>query len=165
MSVHQLTSVLDRLDEENRTILEWAVSKRQAIMDNQVDVLVAVTNHETRALKRIELLEAERVDACQAILSERGVKTRLNLTISEITRLVFDPEEKIRLLDTQSKLNHTLQELKAANELNQKLIEQSLQFLDYSLDLLAGAPEDQTTYKHPMKSGGSSRSGLFDTRA
>ncbi|MNY67586.1 hypothetical protein D3C86_2052050 [compost metagenome] len=55
--------------------------------------------------------------------------------------------------------------LKKANELNQKLIEQSLTFIDYSLDLLVGRPNQEFTYHHPADKGyTSNRSGLFDAR-
>lgn len=166
MSVEALIDALERLDAEHRAMLQWAEAKRSAIVDNNVDELVSIMTHESRVLKRIEQLEEERVEVCQAFLREKGIKSRLNLTITELSRLVFDPGEKQRLADMQHKLNDTLNELKRVNDLNQKLIEQSLAFLDYSLDLLVGPPEDDATYRHPgERSSGTNRPGLFDTRA
>ena len=45
-------------------------------------------------------------------LQSRGIKSQLELTVTELARLVFDPEEKRKLLDVQSRLSRTLQELK-----------------------------------------------------
>lgn len=94
-----------------------------------------------------------------------GIRSNLNLNLTELSRLVFDPEDKLRLLQIQQKLSDTVRRLKKANELNQKLIEQSLTFIDYSLDLLVGRPNQDFTYHHPSDKGNSAaRPGLFDTR-
>ncbi|GIP21761.1 MULTISPECIES: flagellar protein FlgN [Paenibacillus] len=166
MAVQALIESLERLDEAHVDMLDWAGKKRTAIMKNNVDELIGILNQESRIMKRIEQLEQERVTACYEFLHERGVKSQLNLTMTELSRLVFDPEEKQSLLHMQKKLSNTLHQLKELNDLNQKLIEQSLTFLDYSLDLLVGEPEQAATYQHPAdKNGGRGRPGLFDTRA
>ncbi|WP_433944328.1 flagellar protein FlgN [Paenibacillus sp. SN-8-1] len=166
MAVQALIDSLGQLEDAHLTMLEWAEKKRDAIMKNNVEELIGILNQESRIVKQIEKLEDVRMTACYAFLQERGVKSQLNLTITELSRLVFDPEEKKALLDMQKKLSNTLYRLKELNDLNQKLIEQSLTFLDYSLDLLVGEPEQAATYQHPAdKSGGSGRPGLFDTRA
>ncbi|GGA43712.1 flagellar protein FlgN [Paenibacillus physcomitrellae] len=165
MSVEALVGVLERLDEEHRTMLNWADEKRKAIIDNQVDKLIGILNQESRCMKRIGQLDEERMEACQSFLRERGIKSRLDLNMTEISRLVFDPADKQRLQEIQTRLSQTLNRLKEANDLNQKLVEQSLSFIDYSLDLLVGAPEDETTYHHPVhKAGGYTRTGFFDAR-
>ncbi|RUT33278.1 flagellar protein FlgN [Paenibacillus zeisoli] len=166
MAVQALVDSLSKLDEAHLVMLDCAVKKRAAIMKNNVEDLIGILNQESRIVKQIEQLEDTRMTACYAFLQERGVKSQLNLTITELSRLVFDPEEKKSLLDMQKQLSDTLHRLKELNDLNQKLIEQSLTFLDYSLDLLVGEPEQAATYQHPAdKSGGRGRPGLFDTRA
>lgn len=166
MVLQALIESLGRLDEAHVAMLESAQKKRSAIMNNQVEEMIGILNQESRIVKQIEQLEDARIAACYAFLQERGVKSQLNLTITELSRLVFDQEEKKALLDMQKKLSDTLHQLKEINDLNQKLIEQSLTFLDYSLDLLVGEPEQAATYQHPAdKGGGRGRPGLFDTRA
>jgi flagellar biosynthesis/type III secretory pathway chaperone len=165
MALNTLIELLERLDEVHQQMLELAVSKKQAIMDNKVDGLIDILNRESKLMKLTGQLEEQRAQAAFAFLQGVGIRSNLSLNLTELSRLVFDPEDKSRLLDIQQKLSGTLQSLKEANELNQKLIEQSLTFIDYSLDLLVGRPNQDITYHHPSDKGGSiSRPGLFDAR-
>ncbi|MUG23688.1 flagellar protein FlgN [Paenibacillus macerans] len=165
MAIQQLIDVLASLDDLHRNMLEVGEVKKSALVRNDIEKLIQVMNQESKILKQIEQREAERIEACQAILLEKGIKSRLNLTVTELTRLVFDTEEKQKLQQVQSSLSQTLEQLKRLNELNQKLIEQSLTFIDYSLGLFGGETQE-ATYQHPSdKSVGAQRSGLFDTRA
>ncbi|MBP2001780.1 flagellar biosynthesis/type III secretory pathway chaperone [Paenibacillus shirakamiensis] len=166
MAVHQLIEALSQLDQAHANMIELAGEKQTAIMNNDVDGLIGILNQESRTLKRIEQLEDVRLATCYHFLKEKGVKSQLKLTITELSRLVFDPDEKKLLTDMQRQLSDKLQHLKRLNDLNQKLIEQSLTFLEYSLDLLVGAPDEAATYQHPAdKPGSVRRPGIFDTRA
>ncbi|MFC7558948.1 flagellar protein FlgN [Paenibacillus farraposensis] len=135
-------------------------------MENDINSLVQHLKQESRLLKQVEELEEARMEVSYELLRERGIRSQLNLTITELARLVFDPEDKNKLLSVQSRLSHTLSELKEVNAINQKLIEQSLVFIDYSLDLLVGRPNQEMTYMHPdQKSNQLARPGLLDTKA
>lgn len=166
MSIQQVIHSLDSLYEVHQEMLGISKTKQGAIVNNDVEKLIEVMNQESRCVKQIEQLEANRVKACQDFLIEKGIKSQLQLTVTELTRIAFDPSDKKALQDVQSRLSQTLNELKTLNELNQKLIEQSLGFIDYSLGLLGGRDDQEVTYQHPAgKSGGVKKPGLFDTRA
>lgn len=165
MALTRLIELLERLDEAHLQMLELAAIKKQAIMDNKVEGIVDILNRESKLMKLTGQLEEQRSQAAYAFLQGVGIRSNLNLNLTELSRLVFDPEDKARLQHIQQKLSGTLQSLKQANELNQKLIEQSLTFIDYSLDLLVGRPNQEITYHHPSEKGGAiSRPGLFDAR-
>ncbi|MEK5261954.1 flagellar protein FlgN [Paenibacillus sp. FSL L8-0663] len=166
MPLERLIDVLEQLDQKHLILLELAKSKKKIVMENDMDSLVQHLNQESRLLKQVEQLEEARMEFSFELLRERGIKSQLNLTITELARLVFDPEDKNKFLSVQSRLSHTLSELKKINAINQKLIEQSLVFIDYSLDLLVGRPNQEMTYMHPdQKSNQPARPGLFDTKA
>ncbi|KKO54963.1 flagellar protein FlgN [Paenibacillus sp. DMB20] len=167
MGVQVLIDSLERLEAVYTEMLALADFKKQAIMDNDVDEIIKLLNRESKGMKTIEQLERKRADAAYAFLQGHGVKSQLELTVTELSRLVFDPEEKKRLLDVQSRLSSILQQLKQKNDLNQHLIQQSLEFIDFSLDMLTGKSlQEEAIYHHPSDRGGSTgRPGLFDTRA
>jgi hypothetical protein len=166
MALTQLFNVLDQLDAAHQTMLHWGKSKRTAIMNNQVSELIQINNQESRVLKEILRLEEERVNCCHLFLQAKGIKSALNLNLTELSRLVFDPKDKETLLGKQQQLANSLSELKALNDMNQTLVEQSLQFLDYSMNLFSGVPDQEVTYQPPAgKQVGGSRMGMFDTRA
>lgn len=166
MPLERLIDVLEQLDQKHLILLELAKSKKKIVMENDINSLVQHLKQESKLLKQVEELEEARIEVSYELLRERGIKSQLNLTITELARLVFDPEDKNKLLSVQSRLSHTLSELKEVNAINQKLIEQSLVFIDYSLDLLVGRPNQEMTYMHPdQKSNQLARPGLLDTKA
>lgn len=166
MAIQQLIDSLNALNEAHQAMLTSGESKRTAIVENDIETLIGIMNQESKMIKQISALEERRLAACQTFLQEKGIKSVLNLNLTELTRLVFDPEEKAALKQVQSALSWTLQELKRLNDLNQKLIEQSLSFVDYSLDLLGSRDEQDTTYQHPAsKSATQQKTGFFDARA
>lgn len=167
MSVQVLTDSLARLETVYTDMLALADCKKQAIMDNDVDELVKLLNRESKGMKTIEQLDRERAEAAGLFLQSHGVKSQLNLTVTELSRLVFDQEEKKQLLDLQARLADLLQQLKRKNELNQQLLVQSLEFIDFTLDMLTGkSSQEEAVYHHPSDKGGTpGRPGLFDTRA
>ena len=165
MALTRLIELLERLDETHQHMLELAATKKEAIMDNKVEGIIEILNRESKLMKLTGQLEEQRAQAAYAFLQGVGIRSNLNLNLTELSRLVFDPEDKSRLLQIQHKLSDTLHRLKEANELNQKLIEQSLTFIDYSLELLVGRPNQDITYHHPSDKGPAvNRSGLFDAR-
>lgn len=165
MPLTTLIELLERLDEAHIQMLDLAAFKKKTIIDNKVDSLIDIMNRETKLMKQIGQLEEKRAEATYVFLQGVGIRSNLNLNLTELSRLVFDPEDKSRLVHIQQKLSGTLHRLKEANELNQKLIEQSLTFIDYSLDLLVGRPNQDITYHHPSDKGSSAaRPGLFDAR-
>ncbi|MDQ0192188.1 flagellar protein FlgN [Paenibacillus wynnii] len=165
MALTKLIELLERLDEAHLQMLELAAIKKEAIMDNKVEGIIEILNRESKLMKLTGQLEEQRAEAAYAFLQGVGIRSNLNLNLTELSRLVFDPDDKSRLLHVQLKLSDTLKSLKRANELNQKLIEQSLTFIDYTLDLLVGRPNQDITYHHPSDKGAAiNRSGLFDAR-
>ncbi|QWU15873.1 FlgN protein [Paenibacillus sophorae] len=165
MGLTALIEFLERLDETHLQMLDLAAAKKQAIMDNKVEGLIEILNRESKLVKLVGQLEEQRAQAAYDFLQGVGIRSNLNLNLTELSRLVFDPEDKARLLHIQGQLADTLDRLKKANELNQKLIEQSLAFIDYSLDLLVGRPNQDITYQHPAnRDNVARRPGFFDAR-
>lgn len=166
MALNRLVDVLNQLNDVHLHLLELGEAKKQALISNQVDELIQIMKKESRCVKEIEQLEEQRTSSLYEVLHERGIKSKLNLTITELSRLVFDQEEKQQLLQMQATLGDTLQQVKRMNDLNQQLIEQAMSFINFSVESMSYYAEADVTYQHPgEKHTGSNRSGLFDTRA
>lgn len=153
------------MEAVHERMLELGERKKTAIMKNDLDSVIAINTQESKLVKSIGALEQERSDAAFALMQEKGIKSKLNLTLSELARLVFDVEDKARLLGVQSRLAALLQKLKTLNELNQQLTEQSLTFINLSIDLMVGTPADSYTYTHPASAATGYRNpGFFNAR-
>lgn len=166
MSVEQVFGVLQKMDDLYVKLIGLGGEKTTAIMENDVSALTKVMTTETKLLKKAAELEGEREEAVSAFLKEKGIRSQLNLTITEMGRLVFDVNEKQQLQDAQRKLTDTLIELKRLNAINKELIEQSLSFIDYSINLLTSEPEDEMLYRNPSGQQQAQKPrSYFDTRA
>lgn len=166
MSVDQVVNVLRHMDELYNELIGLGGEKTQSIMSNDVASLTKVMTAETKLLKRAAELDEAREQAVALFLKEKGIRSQLNLTITEMTRLVFDIHEKQQLQDVQKQLSETLVELKRLNSINKELIEQSLTFIDYSLNLLTSEPEDEMLYRNPTGPQPAQKPrSFFDTRA
>ncbi|WP_413374345.1 flagellar protein FlgN [Paenibacillus taichungensis] len=165
MAIESIIGVLEQLEAAHVEMLELGERKKEAVVANKVDILISLINQESKLLKRIELIEQQRILAVHQFLEGRGIKSKLNLTISELTRLVFDAAEKKRLLQAQTSLTDVLEKVKYLNESNQQLIKQSLSYIDFFIETMSFHAESEATYQNPLeKSYGIARSGLFDTR-
>ncbi|WP_055106062.1 flagellar protein FlgN [Paenibacillus ihumii] len=166
MSVQDLIDALEQMDQRYEALLEVMLEKKQAIISNEYEGLVRTISKESKMLKGIEEQEKQILASAQAFLQSKGIKSRLELTITELLRLVFDPEEKRALSEIQNKLSDRLSKLKQINTLNQSLIDQSLSFIDFSLNLMVGGMDEEATYAPPQQQERrTSARSSFDTRA
>ncbi|CAG7655463.1 flagellar protein FlgN [Paenibacillus allorhizosphaerae] len=166
MSFLALTQLMTALNDIHANLLELAQQKKQILIKNQVDQLLEILKKENRLIKQVTDLEQQRVGVIGDFMIEKGYKPNPRVTISDLTKIIFNIEEKKSLIDSQKQLLSTIRRLREVNAVNQQLIEQSLAFIDYSLDLIVGPPEDEVTYHKSKSQGyGTKWQGLFDTRA
>nr|WP_283657382.1 flagellar export chaperone FlgN [Paenibacillus sp. RC343] len=103
MPLERLIDVLEELRVSHQQLISLGEQKKDALISNRVEQLIAVMNQESKLSRYIEQLDEQRMQAAYAFLQERGIKSRLNLNITELSRLVFDLEDKQRLLHIQKK--------------------------------------------------------------
>jgi flagellar biosynthesis/type III secretory pathway chaperone len=152
MSIQTLIDCMNELNEVHQVLLELAGRKRQVLIHNQVDLLNQIVNQENKLLRRITALDQQRVEAIGTVLMQRGYRPDPQITVSDLIRLIFRAEDKQALMDSHKRLLATLDQLREQNALNQQLIESSLAYINFSIELTMGTTEQENTYQHPMKS-------------
>lgn len=165
MSIQPVIETLDRLSELHTQLLSIAEEKKDIIVRNDVDALALLTSREGRLIKQINEVDEERVHAMHAFMKEKGIRSALQLNVTELSRIVFNPDERVQLREAQVRLSDLLHELKRQNETIKDLLQQSLDFVDYSLNLITSRPEDDSIYKRPDQAQSKAARSLFDTRA
>jgi flagellar biosynthesis/type III secretory pathway chaperone len=166
MSIQALVETMESLIEVHRSLLDLAKDKTPVLVENQVDKLNQIVNKESKLVKRVEELDLQRIQITGEYLMSRGYWPDSRVTMTDFIKMIFKAEEKKAVQDVHQKLLAILMELKEINSLNQKLVEQSLAFIEYSLDIISGPFEDDTVYHHPAQQVGLyKKSGFFDTRA
>ncbi|MCG7384091.1 flagellar protein FlgN [Paenibacillus sp. ACRRY] len=166
MSENQIISTLDELKSTYADLLENSLSKKQCIISKEYGELITAMNLESRLVKKAEKQEQALSESIQYFLREKGIQSKLKLTVTETMRLVFDPSIKAILDEKRSQLEHKIHELGRVNALNQELIQQSLTFIDFSLNLVTNDMDDVSTYSSsPDREKRTQQRNMFDTRA
>lgn len=165
MAFEALIQTMTSLNDTHESLLELAERKKQVLIHNDVEQLMQIVNKENRMIKQIGELDQQRVEAIGQFMIEKGYKPNPKVTVSDLTKIIFNVEDKKLLLGKQKQLMGTIHKLRDMNRLNQQLIEQSIKFINYSMDLIVG-PDDDGIYHNPMQQQkGISKTGYFNARA
>lgn len=165
MSIQVLVHIMEQLLETHESLLELSEEKTQLLVKNDVEQLNYIVNKERKLVKQIAELDQQRFMEVGKYLISRGYNPNPKVTVSDLIKLIFKAEEKQALMQAHSNLMPVLVRLQLINKTNQQLIEHSLSFIDYSIDLVLGPSEESVIYRNPSQQKSDSRVGIFDTRA
>ncbi len=114
-----------------------AKTKREVIVAGKVAELDKIVKLEQNMIFDIGQLEKKREDEVSRLCIRFGVNGQA-VTLSQLTQRLS--KEERRVMDVlQQRLKHVLAELKAANDLNGELIKQSLEYIDFSINMITSA--------------------------
>ncbi|BCB05703.1 flagellar protein FlgN [Bacillus sp. KH172YL63] len=164
MSATNLLTNLEKLYKLHKSLFDLSVNKTDVIKKGEMIELDRVLKEEQKHLAAINTVEAERQREAAQYLQLRGISMNGTPTISQCIEHSTQ-EEQESLANWQQKLIGMIDDLKVRNELNQKLVYQSLQFVNMNLSIMQPQPE-QSTYSRPngerKSPGGRS---MFDSKA
>ncbi|WP_052728236.1 flagellar protein FlgN [Domibacillus tundrae] len=145
-----LIETLEKQLALHKSLLQLAHAKKEAIKENRMDELNRIVRDEQKHISAISILEKQRTAG-----SEGSVLDQLP---------ALPEEEQVQAASLRDELIKTMLLLKAANDLNAELLDQSLQFVHLQLDLLA--PPDAGNYAPDGEhDNGPSTGPVFDSKA
>ena len=115
-------------------LLEIAQQKKEFIVKNDIGSMKIITSHENSLINKIQKTEQELRELILKIAKSPSVSTN-ELTLAELINSINESNEKRQLNSLRKSLRSSMDEVKALNERNQKLINQSLEYMDYILNL------------------------------
>lgn len=118
-----------------------AEKKMDIIKKGNIQALNQLMKDEQKLVSAIQMMENERQKELKRIYPGEENLPTIRECIEQA-----EPEEKPVLTELFNKLSDILQKTKERNDLNQQLIEHSLQFVNFSINLLQPKPES-LTYK------------------
>lgn len=143
-----LYDLLDNLIQLHRAMYTLASQKKDVLVKGEIDELVAITRQEQKLIKGVTAAEMARQTVVKELSVEKGFALQEG-TLAELIKLTTSAEEKVRLTSYRDELTRVVTELRNANDLNQQLLEQSLDFVNMTLDLITDTPEDDYIYGKP----------------
>lgn len=162
MSTEPIISIMDKLNMMHRSLLKLAYHKTEILKTSNVEELSETMKNEQSHIAAISQLEEQRQKLVVQFFQANQIDYK-EPTINELLKYVTG-EEAVQLDTKRKELLLTIDTLQKQNDLNQKMLFQSLQFVNLTLDLLRPQP-DQINYQ--SKAGGRSamKTGQFDSQA
>jgi flagellar biosynthesis/type III secretory pathway chaperone len=162
MSAEQLVTVMERLLDLHKDLLDKANQKTTIIEKGDMDALNTLIKEEQKLLPTINKFEQVRQQVVRSYLTPFHVEEE-NFTISTCLQYI-DESNKGKLAFLREELLGVAQTLQKQNELNSQLVKQSLQFIHMSLDMFyPKTPE--FNYGPPKQTGPSTSNSLFNRKA
>ncbi|GAW27660.1 flagellar protein FlgN [Carboxydocella sp. ULO1] len=160
--LQELTQVLAGQRDVYGRLLSLAREKQEALVRGDLPVIEQIVAQEEQLVVQVGKLEEARNQLVEALATELGLEDR-QLTISKLLEL--GAGDTSRLQGIAVELTHVLEDLGKVNEQNKQLLQQSLKYLDFTVNLLAGQ-EDLPVYhgKEGNNPGERPPARLFDKK-
>ncbi|MFF2889978.1 flagellar protein FlgN [Paenibacillus sp. NPDC057967] len=149
MTIQHIADNLNQLSERHEQLIESGLKKKQAIISKDLDTLMRIMRNESKLIKEISLLDDERASLSRKLMIEKGVKHRFNMSFKQLMSIVFNVDDRLLMQGVHRRLEEALIELRRINEINQALLNQSLDFIQFSIELFISPEDESYTYKRP----------------
>ena len=136
--IQNLTNLL----RMHKSLLDLATKKTDIIVESNMEELDALIKTEQAHVAAIEQLERQRQQLVTDYLVAKGSASSLTPTVAELIEAA-DAPNKAKIQTIREELLTIIDALKAKNELNQKMVYQSLQMVNMTLDMMRPQPTAQ----------------------
>ncbi|WP_416147314.1 flagellar protein FlgN [Salipaludibacillus sp. HK11] len=132
--MQELIKIFQAMTVVHERFNEQAIRKEDAIKKGEMDSLEQVMKEESPLIQQLGKLENTRQHLIQQWMKEKGL-VKENVTMEQLIPL-FPEKDRADLQSWQERLMTEIHKLKDQNELNQQLLEDSLRFVNLSLDAM-----------------------------
>ncbi len=161
-SVNELIKVLGQETELYSEILNITKNKTNTIVEGKVAELENMVKLEQSLLLKMGKLETLREQLLDKISAQIGVKPS-ELTLSQLYKHL-DEQDVEALKKHQNKMTAIVSEVKNSNDLNSKLIKNSLDYINFSINLLTEMNSVNNSYGFDGNSSNSKKRNIFDVK-
>ncbi|TFB24381.1 flagellar protein FlgN [Filobacillus milosensis] len=164
MSIQKITEHLEKLYQLNESLLTLSKQKTELVKKSKIDEFNELLMKERKHAQAIEQVEAKRVELTDEWFMKHAPNTS-EKTLSQMIELVEGEAEKEKLQTVYENLIVNLADLKQQEALNQDLIQQSLQFIELSMEMFQPNSKNMNYDKPKGQQGKSSSQSVFDSKA
>lgn len=142
--LNRLVEVLGQEAAIYEDILNISLKKTNIIVEGKVTELENITKLEQSVFLKLSKLEDAREELVKKLSEELGLNGG-EVTVSELIESLGS--EKSKDLETcRNRILNALDRLRSLNELNSRLIRNSLEYIDFSINLIASADGGSNNY-------------------
>lgn len=164
--MHDFQRIIEILEKECElytVLLDLSHKKTRMITDGKVKELEKIVEAEQRLIIQLGHFEDEREESICRYAEKQGIENK-DITISYLISKAQD-DLKVRLEKVQETLYEIVENQKEVNRLNERLLKNNLEFIDFSLGLITGRDQSGEIYE---KTGGAvakqQERGLIDKK-
>lgn len=142
-----IKELIDTLTEQNniyQSLLDIASKKKVNIIENNILSLQEFIKEENLLIGRNQRLDRKRIEIFKDISMVLGKNN--DLSLKQIIESIKGQEGEKELIDIREKLLDILPKLKALNDQNQELIKISMDYIDFSINIIRASGGNSPTY-------------------
>lgn len=164
--IYDLVDILTQQKECYEGLNTLAVYKTEAVTNKSLELIMQIVDKEEEFIGRLTLLEKKR----ESILKDISLVTGIpfgTITVASIVEKIGKNQEVATTLNSlKDELRDLMNQLKKQNELNRSILEQSLEFVDFSVNALQSVHQTGLTpnYGRPGEEIDIERTSVFDTK-
>lgn len=164
-----LINTMKELVTIHEQLLEVTSRKKDVLIEGNIDALSKLIQEESKLVRSLGKLEEERMFQVKQFLDSKGLEAE-GISLAQLLHLIPTTEDREALQKEAEKLQQTVEEIRKLNELNAKLIQDSLAYVNQTIELVTDTNSDQINYQSPIKGPGKTPTStggrsFFDTRA
>lgn len=158
----ELGTALDEMIHVQEKLIGFADEKQAVLIERRVDDLNVLVKEEAKLVKELNAIETERERITGILLQEHGASG-----FSEMVDGLTDELMKRKLQNQVSTLQDLLIELQAKNRINERLLLDSMHFVQHMIDQVTKTKQQQFNYQSPIgqPKPQTNSQGFFDTKA
>lgn len=165
--IENLIDVLGKEDIEYKSLLDIAKEKTDAIIRNDIDELQIIVGREQQIIEKLDALESAREEHVEDIANVLNVpldEMKIDRLIRMMEKQTQFQQELIRVHDS---LKETMNQLIMLNDNNRVLLQQSLDMLEFEINIAKSAKMAPVTANYGKDAYGVGQSvseGTFDAK-
>ena len=166
--IDELVSIMSQENDIYKDLIPIVSEKTRVIIKNDLTALQEITDKEQRVIERINSLERKR----EEVIKNIGVVLNRNpetLGMKNLIKIMAkQPKEQKRLAQIHDELSGTLKTLVTINDRNKLLIEQSLEMINFDLNILQSSRMNPAGNNYTRNAGEDAMQGtgtrMFDAK-
>ncbi|NHC42274.1 flagellar protein FlgN [Bacillus sp. MM2020_1] len=131
-----LIQTMETMVDAHRRLLDLAKGKITILVDGNIQELQSHVYREGLCVEEIQKLEQIRKQYVQVYMEQKGIQAD-SFTLEELIKVQKDESSRARFTKIAMQLREIIQEISKLNESNQKLIQASLSYIQFSIGMFA----------------------------
>lgn len=165
----KLEELLLRLVDCHEELLTLGREKIEVIKNKDIERFEKITLEEQVLVKQIKQAEAERLQTLCVLFPEETAGGAV-LSLEDCIQKISDPSQSERIAIAGSQLVAVVEDLIQCNDLNRQLVRESLNYVNFTLDLVRPPKVQSNNYEASGKQGMSQshimeKKSMFDSQA